>query len=96
LILKSSYITYNSLRDFLDAEDHDGIFKYVFGHSSSNTNIRRKLRTWKNWHSDLDIVKKILSCKPGSYTVGTYSYDYNDEMSYTYTVEIIWVNEIET
>jgi hypothetical protein len=98
MILPNTFKTYSDLDDFILEDDNWKLFIDVYGYSPSSTNIKRKLKTNKNWTSDLDILIRLLENKEGVYIAGEFnsSYEYWTGECYAMSGEyVMWVHEIK-
>ncbi len=97
VVLESELAIYNSLRSFIDTGLNYTLFVTAFGFTPSKTNIKRKLKLNKNFMSDEDIIKKILSLLPDEYVVGsrdTTDISFNGETYDGVGEYILWVHKI--
>lgn len=75
MIIKSTIKTYKDLIEFLKTDDHTELFKIKFGFNPTMSNIGVRLKSHMNWHYDVTIVEKVLSLKPGTFTVNYFEHD---------------------
>lgn len=96
MLLKTTGIrVVHNIHEFVASQENAELFKYVFGYTPCHTNIKRKLKTQKNWHSDMEIIQKVLDSKPGRYAVGTHHYTSYEEPDRGYSIEFIVILTLE-
>jgi len=86
MLIETMMETYDDLGEFLCSSNHADLFKNQFGFNPSATNIRQKLKTNKNFQSDMSIIKKVLSIKSGRYIVGEFESNEEIWIGHDYTL----------
>ena len=94
MIIKTELKTYGELDDFLLEGENWKLFIDVFGYNPSNTNIKRKLKTNKNWTTDVEIIEKMLETLPDKYIVGEWGTSWENSSYAMQSCSIIWVQKV--
>ena len=93
-IIRHELKTYNRLNDFLLEGDNWNRFKEIFGFTPTRNYIKRKLKTMKNFTTDVEIIEKMLEPLEDSYVVGEWYTSWENTEYAMESCSLLWVHRL--